>query len=162
MDHVVRTTTIELRKRPRSTERRRHRNELRLSLVPGSYIPRFALPTHPTSTSRTSFCRSTTFLPHRSRSSPLAPSPFGIDARFALTVPLVVLALAAIVFMGFRTSTAQDIFWRPVFDTPGSVLVAVGDVPNGPRPAAHTDDNEDPPSQPCRPPPHPLCPLPTR
>ncbi|MGH9604778.1 MAG: hypothetical protein ACRD3N_03660 [Terracidiphilus sp.] len=31
-----------------------------------------------------------------------------------------------------RRPTAQDLFWKPVLDTPGPVLVAVGDHPNGP------------------------------
>ena len=32
----------------------------------------------------------------------------------------------------FRHETAQELFWKPVLETPGSVLLAVGDVPNGP------------------------------
>jgi hypothetical protein len=31
-----------------------------------------------------------------------------------------------------RPRSAEDLFWKPLLDTPGSVLLAVGDVPNGP------------------------------
>ena len=45
IDHVVRTAAIELRKRLSIYYgEERHRSELRISLVPGSYIPHFALP----------------------------------------------------------------------------------------------------------------------
>ena len=82
--------------------------------------------------------------PHRTRSSHPPSPPFGIDARFTSPAPrFVALALAAIAFARFHASTAQDIFWRPVFDTPGSVLLAVGDVPNGPPTTALTDGNEE-------------------
>jgi hypothetical protein len=32
----------------------------------------------------------------------------------------------------FHRETAQSLFWKPVLETPGAVLLAVGDVPNGP------------------------------
>jgi hypothetical protein len=37
--------------------------------------------------------------------------------------------------------TAQDLFWKPVLETPGSVLLAAGDVPNGP-PTASASSTE--------------------
>lgn len=50
MDHVVRTAAIELRKRLAIYYgEEKHRSELRMSLVPGSYIPRFTLPIQPPS-----------------------------------------------------------------------------------------------------------------
>ena len=45
----------------------------------------------------------------------------------------VLLAIAGIVRYGlFHRESAQDQFWKPVLETPGAVLLAVGDVPNGP------------------------------
>src|SRR5580698_6247669 len=45
LDHIVRTAATELRKRLVTYYAdERHRAELRVSLVPGSYIPRFTLP----------------------------------------------------------------------------------------------------------------------
>src|ERR1700710_1920495 len=47
VDHVVRTAAIELRKRLATYyDAEKHRSELRMSLVPGSYIPRFSPPSH--------------------------------------------------------------------------------------------------------------------
>src|ERR1700691_5736286 len=45
LDHIVRTAATELRKRLATYYvDEKHRSELRMTLVPGSYIPRFALP----------------------------------------------------------------------------------------------------------------------
>ncbi len=45
LDHIVRTAATELRKRLATYYvDEKHRNELRMGLVPGSYIPRFTLP----------------------------------------------------------------------------------------------------------------------
>jgi hypothetical protein len=47
LDHVVRTAATELRKRLAIYYgEEKHRSELRIGLTPGSYIPRFALPTY--------------------------------------------------------------------------------------------------------------------
>src|ERR1700742_2789235 len=52
LDHVVRTAAIELRKRLAIYYGdERHRSELRMSLVPGSSIPRFTLPSQSPPTS---------------------------------------------------------------------------------------------------------------
>ena len=45
LDHIVRTAATELRKRLATYYvDEKHRSELRMGLIPGSYIPRFALP----------------------------------------------------------------------------------------------------------------------
>jgi hypothetical protein len=145
MDHVVRTAAIELRKRLAIYYgEEKHRNELRMSLVPGSYIPRFALPTHPApAESEPEFLSLANVLP----SSPEIPATPAVAVRNRRPIyfagAAVAMALAALVYAGFHASTAQDVFWRPVFDTPGSVLVAVGDVPNGPPTTGPADDNEE-------------------
>src|SRR5271156_4583755 len=47
LDHVVRTAATELRKRLAIYYgEEKHRSELRIGLIPGSYIPRFTLPTN--------------------------------------------------------------------------------------------------------------------
>src|SRR5580698_5335749 len=47
LDHIVRTAATELRKRLATYYvDEKHRSELRMGLVPGSYIPRFTLPGH--------------------------------------------------------------------------------------------------------------------
>jgi hypothetical protein len=47
-------------------------------------------------------------------------------------VVVVLLAVATLGWTRVRPRTAQELFWKPVLDTPGSVLLAVGDAPNGP------------------------------
>src|SRR3984885_6159667 len=45
LDHIVRTAATELRKKLATYYvDEKHRSELRMGLIPGSYIPRFALP----------------------------------------------------------------------------------------------------------------------
>src|SRR6202034_2575460 len=45
LDHIVRTAATELRKKLATYYvDEKHRNELRMGLVPGSYIPRFSVP----------------------------------------------------------------------------------------------------------------------
>jgi hypothetical protein len=145
VDHVVRTAAVELRKRLATYyDAERHRSELRMSLVPGSYIPRFSPPTQ---------------VPHASESDPdLAHFSFQIAPPAADTeahqhvVPVLsasppvrshkLLAVGLVVVLSILGATfaysrlqgrdAQYLFWKPVFDTPGTVLLAVGSVANGP------------------------------
>jgi hypothetical protein len=56
-----------------------------------------------------------------------------------------VAALLISVAVGYsltHKSTAQDLFWKPVLDTPGPVLLAIGDVPNGPPTPAQEGDGD--------------------
>src|SRR6202034_4845247 len=54
-----------------------------------------------------------------------------------------VLIAGALSYGWFHRPTAQDLFWKPVLDTPGPVLLAIGDVPNGPPTPAQEDANGD-------------------
>jgi hypothetical protein len=140
-DHIVRTAATELRKRLATYYvDQAHRSELRMWLVPGSYVPRFALP-------------------NANGAGPEAPAesaPFdGQSAHIRIgPVPLpraepqpqhaglrrwwpwaagAALFIASLLLYGrLRAPTPQDLFWRPVVDTPGPVLLVVGDHPNGP------------------------------
>jgi hypothetical protein len=145
LDHIVRTAATELRKRLITYYAdERHRSELRIALVPGSYIPRFALPGpagHGTSD------RDSDPEPlHAGAAAHSAHVHFGPVAlqgqRSAAAQPRTVrwpwiagVAVAAVAFLAYgwlHRASPQDLFWKPVLDTPGPVLVAVGDHPNGP------------------------------
>jgi hypothetical protein len=148
IDHIVRTAAMELRKRLATYYvDERHRNELRMGLLPGSYVPRFTLPgqgqhtvidpeaeAEPKETGLETHSAHIQFGP-----VPLAPEKAGRkeDTRrwrlYGGLLFLAAIALAvALSYSLLHRSNPEDIFWRPVLDTPGPVLVAVGDHPNGP------------------------------
>jgi hypothetical protein len=149
LDHVVRTAATELRKRLAIYYgEEKHRSELRIGLTPGSYIPRFTLPTHlhsGASEPEIALAPAVT-VPHadgsnrETHSEPLENGSLGqsVGGRRHSRLSLAIALSAALVvawFIGYgwlHRETAQDLFWEPVLETPGSVLLAVGDVPNGP------------------------------
>jgi len=148
VDHIVRTAATELRKRLATYYvDERHRSELRMGLVPGSYVPRFALPGQGRHTlidpeSETDATESTL----ETHSAHIQFGPVPLTANKSETRekprwwrrhwgPISVAAAALAVALGYawlHKVNPEDLFWRPVLDTPGPVLVAVGDHPNGP------------------------------
>ena len=146
-DHVVRTAAGELRKRLAiyySDEK--HRSELRMSLVPGSYIPQFNYPSQNHEPTLNSSLHELGEYSEPSLGSAFSSVNSGAEAPLpqshALSITkhsLAIFAVMAVVLLcgilGYRwlsPANAQYLFWKPVVDTPGSVLLAVGDVPNGP------------------------------
>jgi hypothetical protein len=157
-DHVVRTAAIELRKRLAIYYgEEKHRSELRLSLVPGSYIPLFTAPSqvvpgHPepeTALESAKFSIQLSDAGPRQRAASevvAAAAPYAHSWKkfYAVGVVVAVLGLGGV--FGYRwmhPGDAQDLFWKPVLDTPGSVLLAVGDVPNGPPKSSTQDGNQE-------------------
>lgn len=141
MDHVVRTAAIELRKRLSIYYgQERHRHELRMSLVPGSYIPHFTRAIQPgTAESEVPLPRE---VPDAAPETASA-SPISVRSRRPLYLAgaaVLILTLAVVVVVRLQSRNAEEIFWRPVLDTPGPVLLAVGEVPNGP-PSPTADGN---------------------
>jgi hypothetical protein len=148
LDHVVRTAATELRKRLAIYYGdEKHRSELRIGLTPGSYIPRFTLPTNSQSAIAEQEIAPEPGVVPQTQSSSVEPGPEPLLQRLAgpsstgrrmskfglIFAPSAALLIA--VFLGYRwlnRESAQDLFWKPVLETTGSVLLAVGDVPNGP------------------------------
>lgn len=148
VDHIVRTAATELRKRLATYYvDEKHRAELRMGLIPGSYVPRFALPgqgRHTLIDPESEADAAEGGLESHSAHIQFGPVPLAGSTTAArqhsrwwrLYLPLlmvfsVVIAIAWGYFLLHKTS-AEDLFWKPVLDTPGPVLVAVGDHPNGP------------------------------
>jgi hypothetical protein len=161
LDHIVRTAATELRKRLAIYYGdEKHRSELRMGLVPGSYVPRFGLPEHSVNGGE-----SLATVPEPPIHSKVDPDSLGVvsepqpdtavDAHNSRTrrghvlwAGLICAALLTTAWVGynwFHRPTAQDLFWRPVLDTPGPVLVAIGDVPNGPPTPAEGDADSSTP-----------------
>ncbi len=142
LDHVVRTAAIELRKRLAVYYGdERHRSELHISLVPGSYIPRFTLPPQvSTNTVETEPAHPPASLPFViapaiEEQVPAEPAGTHTWRRWSVLGLLVLAAGVIVAIPGYgwlHGPNAQELFWKPVLETPGFVLLAAGDVPNGP------------------------------
>jgi hypothetical protein len=148
LDHIVRTAATELRKKLATYYvDEKHRSELRMGLVPGSYVPRFTLPDHgrhatlePGSESEAAEAPFETPSPqiHISAAQPTENAAARDAARpkrrriagVAIT-GLAALAVAG-VYGWLHRAGPEDLFWSPVLETPGPVLLVVGDHPNGP------------------------------
>lgn len=155
LDHVVRTAAVELRKRLASYYvDERHRDELRIWLVPGSYIPRFTLPGHaryaaveqpnasPVDTQLEPHRAHIQFGPVALTEGAAAQKPRKLRRTYVWIGAVVLLCLATVVELFLpRRATPEDLFWKPVLDTPGPVLLVVGDHPNGPPTVPATDEN---------------------
>lgn len=162
LDHIVRTAATELRKRLASYYVDEvHRSELRMDLVPGSYIPRFSLPGQSTHLPADhGVDPESTFGPQPLQSVhagfgpvPLAGSTAEKEAAHhrarwwkgaALAGAIVVAATVG--YLWLNKPTPQDLFWKPVLDTPGTVLIAVGDHPNGPPTLPQTASDDTSPT----------------
>lgn len=147
LDHIVRTAAVELRKRLATYYvDERHRHELRIWLLPGSYIPKFTLPGQSKQGTEELGNGGGVDL-HSDPVTHVTLPPVSISTAGALSkdskpahkwipyslVGIAVMALAAAVGFGWlRQTNPQDVFWQPVLDTPGPILIVVGDHPNGP------------------------------
>jgi hypothetical protein len=148
LDHIVRTAATELRKRLAIYYvDEKHRSELRMGLTPGSYVPRFTLPgqakraiTEPGAELDAgealleSHSAHIQFDPVALPPVRIAPPPTA-PARHWIAWLALTCAAGIAAFLGYgwlHPASPEELFWRPVLDTPGAVLLAVGDHPNGP------------------------------
>ncbi len=161
LDHIVRTAATDLRKRLATYYvDEKHRSELRIELVPGSYIPRFVLPGQARHAGTESGIEPETaegLTEAQNAQSPLGAVTLN-GSKFAPknSVPrrkhtysaVIVIGMAIMAVVGGYTwlhrPSAEDLFWKPVLETPGPVLVAVGDHPNGPPTMPTMDGNGSP------------------
>ena len=132
LDHVVRTAASELRRRlALYYGREEHRDELRILLLPGSYVPQFRAADVEVQHHVEPVHAEEEIVPE-----PVAVPPVAIwkahRVLFAASALLIVcVGLAAFRFEHREHSTQQQ-FWKPLIETSGPVLVGVGDVPGGP------------------------------
>jgi hypothetical protein len=158
LDHIVRTAATELRKRLAIYYGdEKHRSELRMGLTPGSYIPHFMLPLQAPHLghaveSETAIARPGTGVEQidvapemqlQPSTFVLAPGRRRVHFAGLCAVCAVAMIAGGIWYGGFHRETAQELFWKPVIDTPGPVLLAIGDVPNGPPTPAQEDGSGD-------------------
>jgi hypothetical protein len=112
-DPVVRTTAGEIRKKlAQYYQEPDHEGEIRMVLLPGSYIPEFHIPNPPSSP-----------LPaERSRN-------FGRATILWLSIGVAVLACSVLVLMTWHSRSDLDDSWQPVTRSAESVLVCLGQTP---------------------------------
>lgn len=160
LDHIVRTAAVELRKRLAAYYGdERHRSELRMRLVPGSYIPKFTLPgpagdgaaSHGNGAATHASAEAPG--PRLEPGSPLVSADVNSERDVPKAKRFTYVAIAVVALVGIASIpaydwlhkvNAQDLFWQPLLDTPGSVLVVVGDHPNGPPTLPLTTGNGNP------------------
>lgn len=161
LDHVVRTAATELRKRLAIYYgEEKHRSELRIGLIPGSYIPRFTLAASALpSVAEPEIVTEPVASPHHNATAevvsdgvhhktdePAAPVRRGSNFKLAGAAAAALLFVGMVGYAWMQRENPQDLFWKPVLETPGSVLLAVGDVPNGPPISATAGaDGDSPP-----------------
>ncbi|HEY4382827.1 MAG TPA: hypothetical protein VGN01_20965 [Acidobacteriaceae bacterium] len=161
LDHIVRTAATELRKRLAIYYGdEKHRSELRMGLIPGSYIPRFGLAPHPANGGdlhatipEPLVVQPKAGMEHLDISLEPPPEPAVAQlsgrrrsrALWIAAACIVALATTGAGYSWLHRPTAEDLFWKPVMDTQGPVLLAIGDVPNGPPMPAEGDSDSTTP-----------------
>jgi hypothetical protein len=116
-DPVVRSTASEVRKRLAAFYQTETRSRVRIELPPGSYIPEFRIPP----------------------ALPAVPEPELAERRSLPRAYWLGIVLTAIVCVSlaiwrpWSSRPASEVFWEPVLQTPGSILLAFG-RPSKPNP----------------------------
>jgi hypothetical protein len=149
LDHVVRTAGLELRKRLSIYYGNpQHGDELRVSLVPGSYIPQFAWPRDPGLIQP--LTEEVLKQPDASRVLMAAAdqSPkWRMRVRGGVAVVVLVLLVIASASWLRRSRNAErpdalGLFWAPLTNAPDPILIAVGTARDGLPKAALRVDGE--------------------
>jgi len=169
LDHIVRTAATELRKKLATYYvDEKHRSELRMGLIPGSYIPRFTLPGQGRHAAvETEIETESPEAPFETHAAHIQIGPVAVRGPVAvagrapaarLTEPAqwwrqwyagaaaAIVLMAAIIagYNSLQRTNAEGLFWKPVLETPGAVLLVVGDHPNGPPTVPDVNANGSP------------------
>jgi hypothetical protein len=128
-DHVVRSAMSEVRKRLAQYYHEDRRGELRIDVLPGSYVPQFRWVEEPAAPPA---------MPAESpgRVAVLTPTPdnrpsSGISAWGWLVLAGLALICAATVAIALRPRSPFESFWRPVLASRSPVLLCVGNLEGG-------------------------------
>ncbi|HKS73245.1 MAG TPA: hypothetical protein VJQ82_08610 [Terriglobales bacterium] len=137
-DHVVRSAVAEVRKRLAQYYQQDGRGELRIEVLPGSYMPQFKWAEEHAAVS----VASPTGMGHVERAGTALPGlsaerahhPAWLRPRWIIAV-CAVLAVSAAVFLPIeRSQDALDRFWNPILSSRAPVLLCIGNVEGGQRP----------------------------
>jgi hypothetical protein len=130
LDPVVRVTASRIRHRlARYYEDPGHRTEIRIALPAGSYVPVFRLQSRPSNPGENLPTPVNGEDVHESAAGPFLAAVGRGNAwlKYATCAFAVVLATGLLLFaMRSTGQTGLDLFWGPVLDSPGPVLVCMG------------------------------------
>ena len=130
-DHVVRSAMSEVRKRLAQYYQEDRRDELRIDVLPGSYVPQFRYVEDPLA------------LPAAPVKSPDSPGPVPVPAPALATKPprripaaawilACAVTLACVVAaLALQPRRPFETFWRPVLASRAPVLLCVGNLQGG-------------------------------
>jgi hypothetical protein len=169
LDHIVRTAATELRKKLATYYvDEKHRSELRMGLIPGSYIPRFTLPGQGRHGAvETEIETESPEAPFETHAAHIQIGPVAVRGPVAVAgrapttrltehapwwrqwyagsaAALVLMAAMIAGYNSLQRTNAEGLFWKPVLETPGAVLLVVGDHPNGPPTVPDVNANGSP------------------
>src|SRR5580658_2969235 len=138
-DHAVRSAVAEVRKRLAQYYMNGGRGELRIDILPGSYMPLFrrgdaesrTVSLHPQLAAFPGVTPAPQTAPDRARPSSW-PRAAWISAICAALLAGTVLAVNTL----YRSHDPLDGFWRPMLASPTPVLICIGNVEGGEDPPA--------------------------
>ncbi|HEY1648453.1 MAG TPA: hypothetical protein VGF96_10745 [Terracidiphilus sp.] len=137
-DHAVRSAVAEVRKRLAQYYQQSWRGELRIEVLPGSYMPQFRWPDEPSA-------QAAALSPAHPESPEPAAGPRLIDQphrpvwlwwRWVLVSSVVLVASLAALIATMRSNEPFEKFWRPFLSARTPVLLCIGNVAGGRRPPA--------------------------
>jgi hypothetical protein len=133
-DHAVRSAVAEVRKRLAQYYQQDHRDQLRIEVQPGSYMPQFRR----AAVSPAFTAPSTPPVPERVEPAAaglrVESSRARLHAGWLALACLVVLAAAAAGWMLLRSHDTYDSFWSPILSSRAPILLCIGNVEGGRRP----------------------------
>jgi hypothetical protein len=129
-DHVVRSAVGEVRKRLAQYYQEHRRGQLRIDVLPGSYVPQFRWAEEPSAPSP---------VPDKAVPGPIAvpepapedKSPLRLRPAGLVGAGVVVLACLVALLLALRPGSAFDKFWRPVLSSREPILLCVGNLEGG-------------------------------
>jgi hypothetical protein len=133
-DHAVRSAVAEIRKRLAQYYQGSANAELRIEVLPGSYMPQFRRPEEVPP--RISAPAASVAL--RPAQAPAAAEPSNartwLSARWIIPACAALAALAVAIVISNRSRGPFDDFWNPIFSSRAPVLLCIGNVEGGKRP----------------------------
>lgn len=130
-DHAVRSAVAEVRKRLAQYYQQTPRSQLRIEVLPGSYMPQFRrIEEHlPTAAAVHSVSESV----ERASALPLAPARARVHFGWLAAVSLLVLAAAGAAWLFLHPHDTYDSFWSPILSSRSPILLCIGNVEGGRR-----------------------------